>query len=161
MRHQELGRVKGIQAGRGIPVDRRVRKVFARLAAAPATTTDVLASEQNISVSWLGQLIKRETGASLRACIIEQRMQRAVHLLRATELRIKEIAAQLGYAQTPSFVRIFMRVHGQSPLQYRRSMEAAAPTSTRPWLAPFCARCLQGTNPPPTGKAPQGFRVKS
>ena len=147
MTQQDTRHEAGSRPGGSAYVDRRVRKVFARLAIAPATATGVLASEQNISVSWLGQLIKKETGASLRACIIEQRMHKAAHLLQSTELRVKEIAAQLGYAQTPSFVRIFARIHGQSPQQYRLAMDAAATTASRPPFAPFCALCPQGGAP--------------
>lgn len=160
MKQQNSRQEAGFRPGAGVCVDRRVRKVFARLATAPDTASGVLAREQNISVSWLGQLIKKETGATLRACIIQQRMQVAAQLLQTTELRVKEIAAQLGYAQSPSFVRIFARFHGQSPQQYRLAMDAAVTAASRPPFASFCALCPQVGAPAAGWQATHGLPRK-
>lgn len=154
--------------GEPVGLDRRVRKVAERLAAAPHLKPRALAGEQNLSVSWLGQLFKTHTGEALRAFIIRRRMLQAARLLRTTELRIKEIAARVGYAHTPSFVRIFSRVHGASPQGFRRAAEPhALPLSClhltafrppSPLLCPLCRMCV---TPAPGPRPAAQYRAES
>lgn len=47
-------------------------------------------------------------------------MRRAAELLRDTELRVAEIAAQVGYENQSKFAAVFARQFGCSPLEYRR-----------------------------------------
>ena len=146
-----IGQVECFRPDDNVVLDRRVRRVVERLAAAPHLEACSLAGEQNLSVSWLGQLFKTHTGESLHTFIIHRRMIHAARLLRTTELRIKEIAACVGYAQTPSFDRIFSRVHGQSPQAFRRAAhQCAAPPAGLPLMAfrlpspvlcPLCMSC--------------------
>ena len=53
------------------------------------------------------------------------RVERSKELLRATELSIKDIAAEVGYYDASSFIRRFKQMTGVTPLQYRRSKEDA------------------------------------
>ena len=45
---------------------------------------------------------------------------RAAELLQDTELRVAEIAAQVGYENQSKFAAVFARQFGCSPLEYRR-----------------------------------------
>ena len=60
---------------------------------------------------------KRHINRLQRAC--DQRLQKAALLLTHTRLRIKEIAAFVGYEHTSSFTRAFERRFEQTPLAYR------------------------------------------
>ena len=51
------------------------------------------------------------------------RVERAKELLHATDLSIKDIAAEVGYYEASSFIRRFKQMTGNTPLQYRRSKE--------------------------------------
>ena len=51
------------------------------------------------------------------------RVERSKELLRATELSIKDIAAEVGYYEASSFIRRFKQMTGNTPLQYRRRKE--------------------------------------
>ncbi len=135
--------------------DRRIRKIAARIVAAPHTKMELLAREANLSVSWMQQLFKKHTGECITNFIIRRRILRAAHLLRTTELRIKEIAAHVGYSKTPTFDRIFARITGQNPGDYRNASESQPPLSCHSFLdfvpptALLCPVCAQCEEPPP------------
>ena len=78
-----------------------------------------LAAELNLSGSRLQHLFKQTTGIGLGHRLAEQRLQKAALLLTHTRLRIKEIAASVGYEHTSSFTRAFERRFALTPLAYR------------------------------------------
>ena len=61
-----------------------------------------------------------EEGASFRNVVEAERRQLAAQLLEGTEMKIDEMALQLGYADTASFTRAFRRWFDQAPGEYRR-----------------------------------------
>lgn len=62
-----------------------------------------------------------EEGASFRDIVEAERRQLAAQLLQGTQMKLDEIALQLGYADTASFTRAFRRWFGQAPGEYRKS----------------------------------------
>jgi AraC family transcriptional regulator of arabinose operon len=80
-----------------------------------------LAAELNLSESRLQHLFKQTTGVGLGRVLTERRLQKAALLLRGTRLRIKEIAAAVGYEHTSSFTRAFEQRFAQPPQVYRRA----------------------------------------
>jgi AraC-like DNA-binding protein len=61
-----------------------------------------------------------EEGASFRDIVEAERRQLAVQLLQGTQMKLDEIALQLGYGDTASFTRAFRRWFGQAPGEYRK-----------------------------------------
>jgi AraC-like DNA-binding protein len=97
----------------------RVGKVLEAVASGRACSLKRLASDFNLSKSHLQHLFKQQTGLRLGHTIIEQRLDRAAQLLTSTNMRIKEIAAAVGYEHTSSFIRAFERRFVQAPHAYR------------------------------------------
>lgn len=64
-------------------------------------------------------------GAKFSQLLEEQRRERATLLLRASELRIEEIAERLGYSDPANFVRAFRKWTGMTPRAFRISSTAA------------------------------------
>lgn len=62
-----------------------------------------------------------EEGTSFRHLVDAERGQLAVQLLAGTEMKLDEMALQLGYGDTASFTRAFRRWFGQSPSEYRKA----------------------------------------
>jgi len=56
-----------------------------------------------------------------------ERRQLAVQLLESTEMKLDEIALQLGYSDTASFTRAFRRWFGHAPGEYRRASSERQP----------------------------------
>lgn len=59
-------------------------------------------------------------GTSFRDIVEAERRQLAVQLLQGTQMKLDEIALQLGYGDTASFTRAFRRWFGQAPGEYRK-----------------------------------------
>lgn len=62
-----------------------------------------------------------EEGSSFRNLVDAERGQLAGQLLENTEMKLEEMAVQLGYGDTASFTRAFRRWFGQSPSEYRKA----------------------------------------
>jgi len=82
-------------------------------------TRDELAAYVYLNPAYLSRLFKKETGLSISDVIIQERLQKAKQLLEETELKITDIAEQVGYTSLGSFSNLFKRVVGVTPQQYR------------------------------------------
>jgi AraC-like DNA-binding protein len=79
-----------------------------------------LAALVHLSRSHYTTLFRRVTGYAPQSFLNHLRMQRAVQLLNATELSIKQISDQLGFSDQFYFSRAFKRMHNLSPSEHRR-----------------------------------------
>lgn len=68
--------------------------------------------------NYISTLLHREIGKSFSEILLEQRMERAVILLKGTDLSIEEIAAMLGYSNNSNFYKAFRSYYGKSPREY-------------------------------------------
>jgi YesN/AraC family two-component response regulator len=73
------------------------------------------------NASYLSRLFKQETGMNLSEYILMRRIETAQILLRSTNKKIRDIALAVGYQSGHSFSRLFRRVTGMSPQNYRIS----------------------------------------
>jgi AraC-like DNA-binding protein len=65
-----------------------------------------------------------ELGMTYRALIDQTRFQTARLLLRDTDMKIIEVAAAVGFDDASNFARMFRRVGGLSPCEFRRQVLA-------------------------------------
>ncbi|ACT92098.1 helix-turn-helix domain-containing protein [Dyadobacter fermentans] len=84
-------------------------------------TVQYVASELNISVKYLGSLLKQLTGQSTQQHIHEKLIDKAKEKLSTTSLSISEIAYELGFEHSQSFSKLFKTKTSQSPLEFRAS----------------------------------------
>lgn len=82
------------------------------------------ASKMNITVSYLNDTIKAVTGFSSTYFIQQEIFREAQRLLFYTSKSIKEIAFQLGYEDYKYFIRLFTKIVGTSPSNFRNSHKA-------------------------------------
>lgn len=75
-----------------------------------------------LSPSYLSQLFKTETGLGVSSYITKQRIEYAKELLQTTQLKVEEIAFQLGYTRSNYFGMVFKKETGMTPGSYRRMM---------------------------------------
>lgn len=80
-----------------------------------------VAGELEISKEYLCSLFKKETGESFVGFLTQVRIEQAKKLLRKTDKKILEIAMDTGFESLHYFSRIFKKVAGQSPAEYRNS----------------------------------------
>jgi len=82
---------------------------------------NTLAGMVFLTPSYLSKLFKQETGLTLTDYIIEIRIRKAKHLLKnAPDLKIHEIGNEVGYADPAYFNKLFKRVVGVTPNEYKR-----------------------------------------
>ncbi|MCU6707833.1 helix-turn-helix domain-containing protein [Paenibacillus sp. J5C_2022] len=85
---------------------------------------NLLASEFHISISHLSKLFKEQKECNFIDYVIEVRMGHAKRRLEGTEDKIRDIAEQVGYSNVNSFVRIFKKMTGLTPTEYRERNKA-------------------------------------
>jgi AraC-like DNA-binding protein len=67
----------------------------------------------------ISRIIKKETGHTFKELLQEKRLERACTLLTRSKASIADIAVSVGYDNTSFFHRLFRRVYGCSPRDYR------------------------------------------
>ena len=92
------------------------------IAACPASseTVEHIAARYHVSVTALKHSFKRVTGMPIGAYRREQRIKRAMELIRSSEMTLAEIAAAVGYAGQSKLTIAFKEHVGMLPREYRR-----------------------------------------
>ncbi|MDH6364285.1 AraC family transcriptional regulator of arabinose operon [Enterococcus sp. PF1-24] len=78
-----------------------------------------LVSHLKISASYLSSLFKKYTGKSPIDYLIEMRVEQACKYLKLSHLKVYEISKKVGYQDPYYFSRIFKKLMGISPKEYR------------------------------------------
>ena len=68
--------------------------------------------------NYISTLLRRETGKSFSEILLELRMERAIMLIKGTQLPIEEIAVMLGYSNSSNFDQAFRKYYGKPPREY-------------------------------------------
>ena len=77
----------------------------------------------NVSGSYLSTLFKKETGQTLTEYINSRRIHHAMRLLETTNLQIQNIAQNCGIVDVQYFSKMFKRIAGCTPKEYRESLK--------------------------------------
>ena len=85
-------------------------------------TVEDLSEKANLSASHYTALFKKSTGMSPMDYFIRMKIQYACQLLSQSKLKIKEVGDKIGYEDPYYFSRIFKKVTGKSPAQYKASV---------------------------------------
>lgn len=84
-------------------------------------TLEQIAQEFQLSKSYLNAIFQKYTQHAPMDFFISLKMKRACQLLRASDCYIYEVAQRLGYSDQYYFSRIFKKIVGMSPKEYRES----------------------------------------
>ena len=78
-----------------------------------------VAKEVNISANYLSAVFSQEMGITFVEYLTTKRMDRAKELLRNTDKRSGEVAAEVGYKDSHYFSFLFKKTQGCTPRDYR------------------------------------------
>ena len=83
-------------------------------------TLSALAQKCFYNPSYFSRVFKEHFGTSLTEYINKRRMDRAKKLLCEGKLSVEEIAYRVGYPSKSSFYRVFTRLTGTTPAEYKK-----------------------------------------
>lgn len=78
-----------------------------------------MADKLHFSVGYFGDLIKKETGQTAQQYVQNKIIDLAKEALLGTDLPVSEIALNLGFEYPQHFTRMFKKVTGMAPSEYR------------------------------------------
>jgi AraC-like DNA-binding protein len=85
-----------------------------------------VAKAVNTSTFYFCKMFKKVTGINFTDYVSRVRIENAKNLLLNPNLRVSEIACEVGFQSLTHFNRVFKKVMGQSPTEYRGKLGAAA-----------------------------------
>jgi YesN/AraC family two-component response regulator len=88
---------------------------------------EAVAKTFNYHPNYLSRLMKAETGLTFQENLSENRLNRAVFLLKNSDMPIYKIVSECGYQNQNFFYQKFIKKYGQTPKEYR-NLESAQNT---------------------------------
>ena len=82
-------------------------------------TLDELAESAGLSPAHFSQMFRKSTGESPHQFVLRRRIERAKEMLRAAEARVLDVAVACGFKTQQHFARVFRKLCGASPTEYR------------------------------------------
>ena len=73
----------------------------------------------NYSDAYFSKMFKQQFGLNFTAYLAEYRMEEAKKLLRQPTVSVKDVGEHVGYPDSNYFARVFRRMNGVSPSEYR------------------------------------------
>ena len=85
-----------------------------------------VAAAVHTSIFYFCKLFHKVTGTTFTEFVSRTRIERAKNLLLNPNLRISEIAYEVGFQSLTHFNRVFKKIVGESPTEYRGHLPKAA-----------------------------------
>ena len=101
-----------------------VRKVLIQIDSdlAADLTLRTLSGLLHVNPSYLSTIFKKETGQTLTEYVTGKRIEHAIFLLNCTNMQIQTIAQYCGIPDICYFTKIFKKVVGKSPSEYKKTI---------------------------------------
>ncbi len=81
-----------------------------------------------VNPDYLGKLFKKETGLKFNDFLLKIRIEKAMELLRESDLTLQEIAEKCGYAENCAYFCVqFKKIQGMTPGEFRKNRSAGSP----------------------------------
>ena len=80
------------------------------------------AEAAGVNPTYLSYLFRKEMGIGFSNFLLNQRIECAMTLLRETNLKVREAAEQSGFHDYHYFAKVFKKINGLSPAEYRKKM---------------------------------------
>ena len=84
-------------------------------------TLSVLSEYVGLNQSYLSKLFSKETGMSIKAFVIREKVRTAENLLKNSDFSCLDISLALGFSSQSAFISTFKKQIGMTPKKYRES----------------------------------------
>ena len=133
-------RHRSVQTHRGGLGSARLRRIkeFVHAKMEGELTLYEMAQSVELSTAHFSRMFRKSTGESPHHFVLRHRVERAKEMLRASEARVLDVAVACGFKTQQHFARVFRRVCGVSPTEYREEFLEHLETCSmvRPLLLP-------------------------
>jgi len=85
-----------------------------------------MAHSVGLSPAYFSQMFRKSTGESPHQFVLRQRIERGKEMLRTAEGRVLDIAIACGFKTQQHFARVFRKLCGANPTEYREEFVEAA-----------------------------------
>jgi AraC family transcriptional regulator len=85
-------------------------------------TLNDMAESAGLSIAHFCQMFRKSTGESPHQFVLRHKVQRAKKMLREAETRVLDVAVACGFKTQQHFARVFRRMCGASPTEYRQEL---------------------------------------
>ncbi|WP_028609114.1 response regulator [Paenibacillus harenae] len=113
----EAGSIRESKDGKNQLISRIHRFIEERIA--DDVSLQTIADHVGLHPVYLSSLYKQETKENISDFIMRYRMEKAGVLLRTTDIKIYELASQLGFQNPPYFSKLFKHYYRVTPQEYR------------------------------------------
>ena len=93
--------------------------VYTKLHISQPITLKQIAEKFGYTPNYLSKLFKKEIGKNYLDFLTEERLRIANTMLKNSDLPINEIAKQTGFASTAYFCRVYKKLYGKTPTQFK------------------------------------------
>ncbi|WP_165822683.1 helix-turn-helix domain-containing protein [Paenibacillus montanisoli] len=114
-------RIESVRSQRNVfSIVQEVKSYVERNYADPSLSLVQLSDQYEIGATQLSRLFKEEVGEKLVDYLTKVRMEQAKRLLLETKKPVQDIALDVGYTHSFSFIRSFKKYVGRTPGEYRK-----------------------------------------
>ena len=83
-------------------------------------TLDEMAESAGLSPGYFSQVFRKSTGETPHQFLLRHRIERAKEMLRVGDGRVLDVAVACGFKTQQHFARVFRKMCGASPTEYRQ-----------------------------------------
>jgi AraC family transcriptional regulator len=113
------GSVQTHRGGLGSARLRRIKE-FVDAKMEDELTLREMAQSVELSTAHFSRMFRKSTGESPHQFVLRHRVERAKEMLRAAEARVLDVAVACGFKTQQHFARVFRRMCGVTPTEYRQ-----------------------------------------
>jgi two-component system response regulator YesN len=86
-------------------------------------TIEKIAREIPMNPTYFCEYFKSQTGVTILDYVTKTRLEKAKELLVTSDLKIYDIAEQVGYADTKYFSKLFKKYYGEVPSKFKEKVK--------------------------------------
>ncbi|GIP17310.1 hypothetical protein J40TS1_29520 [Paenibacillus montaniterrae] len=109
------------RSGKQEELIRKINEIIAQEFANPMLSLNYIADELGMSTYHISRVYRQQNSATIIDAINDYRMEHAKQLLTNTETSIAEISAKTGYTSSSYFHRMFKKLYGVTPSEFRKA----------------------------------------
>lgn len=105
----------------------RITKFIDQKAGEEWVDLNILSEEVGVTPQYISAIFKKHKDENVKDYISKKVLEKAKYLLETTDLPVKEIAVQVGYANEVSIIRLFKKYEKMTPGDYRLMSQKSNP----------------------------------